>query len=461
MVFDRMGLRGIAHETITWDLVFRYALAAGRHLNIERAAIGRDTRTTGELFAHAATAGLLRAGLDVDLLGIVPTPALQQYVETRAIAGLQITASHNPPEYNGVKVIGTDGSVLPFETTRSLQETVKKNRDASDNTGVGTNDTAADDSSLEATGSSRRVEDANQAYVENLLGSIKHDDIQQKTLTVVLDPGNGAGGLTSPTLCRRLGCQVHTLSAQPDGTFPGRDPEPTPEALSALQEMVTTQDADLGIAHDGDADRTIFVDDEGSYVDGNAAFATLVAAEIEPDDTVVIPVNASQRVVDVVTHHGGDIAYTRIGNVHIIDRIRTLRSEGEVVAIAGEGNGGVIYPEHRLGRDGGYTAAKFLQLLTDRRASEVLEPHRGYHFERENVAYNDEEERKRIMERAAEWAASADGETTSIDGYRVNLDDKWVLVRPSGTEPYVRIYAESPSEQQTSSLLSTIKERIA
>lgn len=453
MAFDRMGIRGIAHESVTSELVCRYAEVAARHLAVERMVIGRDTRTTGELFVYAATVGLLRAGVDVDNIGIVPTPALQRYVEVRDIAGLQITASHNPPEYNGVKVVGTDGSVLKYETTRELQKAVQERGKSPDRNPDGGPD-------IGAVGSTRQVEGANQAYVESIVDSIDHTSIRQASPKVVVDTGNGAGGLTSPELFRRLGCRVQTLNAQPDGTFPGRAPEPTKEALSALRSLVTTQDANLGIAHDGDADRTIIIDETGRVVDGNVALAALVRAELGTGETMVTPVNASQSLVNTVGMADGDLVYTRIGNAHILDRIRELQADGVSVPIAGEGNGGVIYPEHRLGRDGGYTAAKFLQLIAHRQASTLLEPHRGYHFRRHNILYDDESEKKRILEAAEAWTATVDGDVTTIDGYRVDFDDGWILVRPSGTEPYIRVYAESESEQRTTSLISTVESEL-
>jgi phosphomannomutase/phosphoglucomutase len=440
-----MGIRGAANETVTAERVFELARAAATYWEADRIAVGRDTRTTSEMFDHLATAGVENVGVAVDRLGVVPTPALQHYVETRSIPGLQITASHNPPDHNGVKLIGRDGSVLEpsaVDAVASLAEA------------------GAPTAPPESTGHSRPVEGATDEYVESVVESVDSEAIGEAAPTVVVDPGNGAGALTSPTLFRRLGCRVYTLNAQPDGTFPGRNPEPVEDELTELLALVAASDADLGIAHDGDADRVVFVDETGEFVDGNAAFAALAAAELEAGDTVVTTCNASLRLRDVVAAAGGTVEYTPIGNTYVLSRTRELREQGISVPIAGEGNGGIVYPDHRLGRDGGYVAARFLESLADRPASELFEPHRGYSFERENVPYEDETEREAIMQRAEAWAASADGEETTLDGYRVDFEESWALVRPSGTEPYVRVYAEATSQRAAAELANSVRRRV-
>ncbi|MUV85692.1 phosphoglucosamine mutase [Natronomonas sp. CBA1123] len=445
MSFGRMGIRGVANRTVTAERVFELARAATAYWEADRVAIGRDTRTTGEMFDHVATAGAENVGATVDRLGVVPTPALQHYVETRSIPGLQITASHNPPDHNGVKLVGRDGSVLEPTAVEAVASLAEESVSAA---------------APESTGQSRTVESAADEYVESVVESVDRETIREAAPTVVVDPGNGAGALTSPALFRRLGCQVETLNAQPDGAFPGRDPEPVEDELTELLSFVASSDADLGIAHDGDADRVVFVDESGAFVDGNAAFAALAAAELDEGETVVTTCNASLRLRDVAEAAGGTVEYTPIGNTYVLSRTRELREAGVSVPIAGEGNGGIVYPAHRLGRDGGYVAARFLELLADRPASALLEPHRGYSFERENVPYDGESERAAIMERAEAWAASANGEETTLDGYRVDFEESWALVRPSGTEPYVRVYAEAKTPQEAAELANSVRRRV-
>ncbi|MFB6153519.1 MAG: phosphoglucosamine mutase, partial [Halodesulfurarchaeum sp.] len=308
------------------------------------------------------------------------------------------------------------------------------------------------------TGSDTTVDGARRKYVEQLLAAVDSESIAEADLTVALDPGHGAGALTSPAFFRRLGCRVVTVNAQPDGRFPGRLPEPVPENLGDLGRLVRSADADVGIAHDGDADRAIFFDETGDYIEGDATLAALAAAELEPGDTTVSAVNVSQRLVDVVDRVGASLELTPIGSTRIMTRIRELREEGASVPVAGEGNGGVIFPAYRMNRDGAYTAARFLQLVADRPASEVVAPYDGYQNVRINIEYGTEAERDALVEAAADRADAEDGDVTTIDGYRVDYGDAWVLARPSGTEPVMRIYAEAGSGDRARTLAEDFAE---
>jgi phosphomannomutase/phosphoglucomutase len=249
-----------------------------------------------------------------------------------------------------------------------------------------------------------------------------------------------------------LGCEVVTVNATPDGRFPGRQPEPVGSQLTSLSRLVRVSGADVGIAHDGDADRAVFVDETGEFIDGESSLAAFAAAGLSPGDTFVSAVNVSQRVVDAVDDAGADVELTPIGSTNIITRIRTLESEGATVPVAGEGNGGVFFPAFRLVRDGAYTGAKFLELVAERPASEVVAPFADYHTARVNLRYESERELSAMLDAAEAYAAAADVEPSTIDGYRLDYGDAWVLARPSGTEPVVRIYAEAREADRAESL---------
>jgi phosphomannomutase/phosphoglucomutase len=428
-LFGSSGVRGRALAELTPADVLEIAAAAGTVFGVDRAAVARDTRTTGRLFADSAAAGLAGVGCDVDRLGIVPTPALQAYCERAGVPGVMLTASHNPPEYNGLKLIGASGIELP----RDRLETVE--------TRIG----SAAPTDWAGAGATRTVEGAGREYREDVVAAVDREAIADAGLTVALDPGHGAGALTSPDLFRDLGCRVLTVNAQPDGRFPGRDPEPVPANLGDLRRLVRTTDADLGVAHDGDADRAIFVDERGESVEGDASFAALAAAELAPGDTVVSAVNASQRLVDVASEAGAEVHLTPIGSTNIITAIREIRAAGGRVPVAGEGNGGVLFPAYRIARDGGYTAARFCELLArdGRPASDLIAAYDDYHNVRENVGYDDPEERARLLDALEAVARGADADLDTTDGYRLDFGDAWVLARPSGTEPVVRVYAEA------------------
>jgi phosphomannomutase/phosphoglucomutase len=428
-VFGSSGTRGLANVQLTPSFVLDVSRGAGSVWRTSRVAVGRDTRVTGEMLANAATAGLESTGAAVDRLGVVPTPALQAYCEREGVPGVMITASHNPPEYNGVKLVGADGVELAVAALERVEEKVLTD--------------AYTAAAWDAVGADRDVETAGADYVTDLLASVDRAAIAAADLTVALDPGHGAGALTSPEFFRRLGCDVVTVNSQPDGTFPGRNPEPVAENLADLGRLVRAADADVGIAHDGDADRAIFFDERGEYVEGDATLAVLAEAALDEGDTTVSAVNVSQRLVDIVDRVGASLELTPIGSTRILTRIQELESEGKTVPVAGEGNGGVIFPPYRLARDGAYTGARFLELLADTSVSDLVEPYDAYHNVRVNIHYEDDVERDALLDAAERYALEADATCTTIDGYRLDHGDAWVLARPSGTEPVVRIYAES------------------
>jgi phosphomannomutase/phosphoglucomutase len=439
-VFGSSGVRGVALDELTPADTVELAQAAGavfRDRNA-RVAVGRDSRLTGELFVHAVASGLASVGCDVDCLGVVPTPSLQAYCEQAGVPGVMVTASHNPPEFNGIKLIGDNG----VELTRDTLERVESHLEAE--SAMTTWDKA---------GEIRSTEGANSAYREQLLEAVDRDRIAGAELTVALDPGHGAGSLTSPGLFRELGCTVKTINAQPDGRFPGRDPEPVQENLAELGRLVESAGADIGIAHDGDADRAIFFDETGAFVDGDAALAALTAPELDAGDTVVSAVNASQRLVDVTTDADASLRLTPIGSTHLITAIRELQAAGETVSIAGEGNGGIIYPSYRVARDGAYTAARLCELIVETPLSELIAPYDGYANVRRNISYDTDEEREAMIDAISAVAEEADATLDTTDGYRLDYGDAWVLARPSGTEPVIRVYAEARSQERAETLV--------
>ena len=452
-IFGSSGVRGVVGEEMTPEFVTRIARAAGATFRADGAdvvALGRDTRRTGPMLTDAAAAGLTAVGCDVRRLGVIPTPGLQAYCEAEGVPAMMITASHNPPAYNGVKLVGPDGC----ELSRAALERVEKRLLVANDT---TDAPVTDQVDWATVGEVERVDGARRRYVEELRRAVDRERIADADLTVALDPGHGAGALTSPDFFRELGCRVVTVNAQPDGHFPGRDPEPVAANLPALGDLVRATGADVGVAHDGDADRAVFFDEHGTYLEGDATLAALAAANLGPGDATVSAVNVSQRLVDVAEERGADLELTPIGSTHIVTRIRELRAEGRNVPVAGEGNGGVLFPPFRLARDGAYTAARFLELLADRSASEVVAPHGGYENVRLNLHYDDVDERAAMLAAAETHAADADAELTTIDGYRLDYGDAWVLARPSGTEPLVRVYAEARSRDRAETLAGALE----
>jgi len=445
-LFGSSGTRGVVGEKLTPELVRSVAAAAAAVWNAERIAVARDTRRSGGPLADVAAGTLAAAGADVDRLGILPTPGVAYHCEREGIPAVHVTASHNPPEYNGIKLLGTDGTELAVDAYERVEQRVV--------------DGDVPLAAWDDVGSSRRIDGVDDDYRGDLLGTVDREAVAAADLTVAVDPGHGAGSVVSPEFFREIGCTVHTVNADPDGCFPGRDPEPVPENLGALRRLVRATDADVGIAHDGDADRAIFVDERGEVIDGDSSFAALAAAAVGDGDVVVTAVNVSQRIVDAVAEAGAELDLTPIGSTHIVTRIQERRRAGDRVPVAGEGNGGVFFPEYRLTRDGAYVGAKFLELLADadRPASEVVSPYTDYHFVRENLTYDGDGERARLLDAAAAYARAADADLDTTDGYRLDYGDAWLLVRPSGTEPKVRIYAEAREAARAEGLAADLRE---
>ena len=447
-LFGSSGIRGVALRYLTPELVLDIAKAAGTTWDADRVAVARDTRTTGELFANAAASGLAAVGCDVDRLGVVPTPAVGQYCESAGVPCVLVTASHNPPEFNGIKLVGDDGVELSVDVLERIERRVL--------------DDDYDHTDWHGAGTTTRVEGVVDDYAAQLIDAVDREAIADAGLTVAVDPGHGAASTSSPRIYRELGCDVVTVNATSDGHFPGRESEPVPENLTALSRLVATGEADVGIAHDGDADRAVFVDESGAVIDGDTSFAALADAALNPGDAVVSAVNVSQRLVDVCADNDADLELTPIGATNIITRTRELYAEDVHVPIAGEGNGGVFFPPYRLSRDGAYIGAKFLELLAaaDGPASEVVAPYTDYHFVRVNVEYDDGDEREDMLSAARAYVETSAATPNTTDGYRLDYGDAWVLVRPSGTEPKIRIYAESADADRAERLAEEMRHAV-
>ncbi len=424
-LFGTNGVRGVVGELMTPELVLRIGQALGA-MRPGTIAVGRDSRSSGAMLVHALKAGLLASGCDVVDCGVLPTPALQFIVRNRFAAGAMITASHNPPEYNGVKVIEPDGTEMGDEQVIMLEGRLSAGEYAlADWRGLGDEKDGA--------GLVDQYLDGILAHFPPGAGS---------GMIVAIDPGSGAACQTTPHLLERLGATVHAINAAFDGTFPNRFPEPTPAGLAPLAALVRKTGAAFGIAHDGDADRAVFVDDRGRYVEENREFA-LIAHHVcrRRQGVIVTPVSTSQLIEDVASANGCTVRYTAVGSIYVARSMLGLIDQGIEVAFGGEGNGGLIYPDHQFCRDGGMTAAMMVALLaeTGRPLSELIDELPPYHF------ISEKKKSSRIDEIVpAVVAAFPDHSADLTDGVRIAKQKTWALVRQSGTEPIVRIMVEAP-----------------
>ena len=433
-LFGTNGIRGVVGKDLTPDLAVKVGRAIATVWGPATLAVGRDTRSSGPMLRGAVVSGLLASGAHVIDLGVLPTPALQYYVKERGLAGgVVVTASHNPPEWNGIKVVDEHGMEIPREVEEKIEGLVASGEFASPAwRDVGTVATAGDAADL---------------YMRGIAGKVDRAAIAKRAPHVVVDPGNGAACGTTPFLLRALGCRVTTINAQPDGAFPGRKPEPTAENLASLRSLVYALKADLGIAHDGDADRAAIVDERGEFIDGDRLLALLAGdAVARTPGLVVTPVSSSSCVEDVVRAAGGRVEYTRVGAPLVA---RAIYGKGAV--FGGEENGGMIFPGHLFARDGGMTAAKVVELLATRGRpfSELLAGVPRYHLSKASVPVPPDR-RDAVMARIRELAA--DRRVDATDGLKVYGDGGWVLLRPSGTEAIVRLYAEGKTPSQAEAM---------
>lgn len=440
-LFGTNGVRGIAGKDLTPELVFSIGKALGR-MRKGRIAVGRDTRTSGETLGKALKAGLLATGCDVDDCGILPTPALQYLVRDGYTAGAMITASHNPPEYNGVKIIEPDGTEMGDEETVQLEELIFG--------------PATPVTQWENVGREIQVPSLVDRYTE---GIIRHFPGKPgKGMTVVVDPGSGPACITTPKILEGLGCRVITINGVMDGTFPGRLPEPSAEGLKSLANLVISSGASFGVAHDGDADRAVFVDETGQFLEENAEFAIVVRNICRQKRGVIVtPVSSGQVVEETARREGSNVRYTPVGSIYVARTMRMLIENGEPVIFGGEGNGGLIFPDHQFCRDGGMTAAMMVALLaaSGKTISELARELPQRHIIKDKIVSDKGAE---ILAALPSYYPGCRIDTT--DGVKIFLKTAWVLVRASGTEPIIRIIIDAESPSAGTALFQDVKSRL-
>jgi phosphomannomutase/phosphoglucomutase len=425
-LFGTNGVRGIVNEDMNIELASNLGMAIGTYLAGGKVAIGTDTRTSKDMLKSAVISGLLSTGSSIVDLEVVPTPVLQYYVKCSvARHGVVITASHNPPRFNGIKCIDGDGTELSREEEEKLEtiyfgKTFKK-------------------VPWDMIGIVEQEVNAIEPYIKGVRKHIDAKAVMKAGPKVVLDCGNGAGSLVSPYLLERIGCKVVTLNAHPQGTFPGHESEPTPENLEDLIKATINFGADVGIAHDGDSDRTIFIDEKGNYLYGDRILA-LVAQEMLRENNggvIVTTVASSLALGDVTKDNKGEIIYTKVGSPIVARKMMEKNS-----IFGGEENGGLIFPKHQYCRDGGMAAAKVVEIIAKRgkTLSELIAELPKYQLYKTKVQCPHEKKEVALKE----FARSIEGmEIDETDGVKILMEGAWVLVRPSGTEPIYRIFAEA------------------
>jgi len=444
-LFGTFGVRRIANQELTPEFASKLAAAYGTLVK-RTVAVGGDPRTSTEMIKHSVIAGLLSSGCKVIDLGILPTPAVQFAVRNYYDGGVMITASHNPPKYNGLKFVDQDGIGIPEEMELKIEDMFfNENPDRVSWNGIG-----------EVFKNSGIINE----YIENVFNRVDSAIIKKANLKVIVDCGSGAACFTTPYLLRKLGCEVTTMNCQPDGFFPGRNPEPTAENLKELREVVKSTNADLGIAHDGDADRTICIDEKGDFIFGDKTFA-LVEKDMLIENgggTIVTTVATSAAIYDIAKEYGGEVIATRVGDLLVA---RELKDRNGL--FGGEENGGLIFPDFVYGRDAALSTAKIVEILSKegKPISELIEGLPKYCSAKLKVECPDDlktEVMKKIVD------ATYDYEVDTKDGVKILTDKGWVIIRPSGTEPIFRCFAEAENQKEAKKMaewgISLVKENL-
>jgi len=429
-MFGTNGIRGEANEYLNCELALKIGKAIVTVLGPGPIAIAMDTRISSDMIRSAVSAGLMSMGADVHNLGMVPTPALQYYVKTHkeVTGGVMITASHNPPEFNGIKCVSADGTECKPEEEAAIEDAYE---------------TDIKVKNWKDIGHETIVEGAGEAYIDAVVSKVDADLIRKAKLKVCLDCANGASVETSPLLLKKLGVEAVIINGEPDGMFPGHFSEPVEENLWELKERVVKESADLGFAHDGDADRCVFVSEKGKYMPGDYGLAILCCLEMRNGNgkkLVITPVSTSAMVQEAVEDLGGELVYTAVGSPVVARRIVADGSP-----IGGEDNGGIIFADHQYCRDGAMSAAKMIEAVARYGSLQAQVDALPKYFTIKAAAKCDNDKKAELVERIA--ARHSNERMDRTDGLKIIFDNGWVLLRPSGTEPKFRIYSESKDPQ--------------
>ena len=438
------GIRGRVGAALTPEVVARYAAAFGAWSianNPSRAiVVGRDSRVSGPMFHRIVLGTLQLVGCDVIDIGLTTTPGCQLAVEHHhAAGGLMLSASHNPIEWNALKCIGSSGLFLEASEGAAMRALVHTGTPHAQWDSIGA---VTEDSGVAA------------RHIETVL-AIPYIDvgaIRARRFKVALDCVRGAGATIMPALLERFGCEVFGLNMEPDGRFP-REPEPIPSNLREFEKFVSESGADIGFAVDPDVDRLALVSNEGRAVGEDYTLA--LAAKLvlrHRKGPIVTNLSTSLLVDDVAREAGVEAVRAPVGEVNVAVRMRELGAP-----IGGEGNGGVILPEVHLGRDAPIGAALLLQLLVEeaRPLSAIVAGLPRYVIVKDKL---DRPNASLDTVYAALRAAFPDATVDTQDGLRLAWSDRWVHVRPSGTEPIVRVIAEGPDEQAARELVRRSRE---
>lgn len=427
-LFGSSGVRGIVNKFLTPELSCKVGLAAASQINAKKAIIGRDTRASGLMLKEALISGLLSCGVDVKYVDIVPTPVLAYLTKKlEADIGFMLTASHNPAQYNGIKIFDKTSLSYSDKNQKKIENRIKKEK--------------YNLSDWQHIGKVTKL-DTDSIYLKMVKKRVK----LQKKWKIIVDPGCGATYSIGPRLLKNLGCKVTVLNAQPDGTFPARKSEPTKESLRNLAKVVKTLESDIGIAFDGDGDRVAFIDKNGKFVDFDRLLAAFTGHVLKRNGggTVVTNVETSMSFEKITKKFNGNIIRTRVGDVYLSEAIKKKKA-----IFGGEPCGAWIHPHFHYCPDGLLSGVLLLKALEEEEKTldEFMSKVPIFITLRESIFCSKQNKDKTITILKEEIINAFPEfiESSTVDGIRVSLVNGWILIRASGTEPFIRITVEGES----------------
>ena len=438
-LFGTNGVRGVFSEDFTLEFVNDLVMSLAAHFKQGKILVGYDGRHSSPIVAKVVSSALNYSGLDCYMAGLVPTPCLEYATKKLGYdGGLMITASHNPPQYNGIKPVASDGVETSREAERKIEQIFdEKNRNKTNIFG-------------------KSFEETNviSTYIDGIISLIDIDSIKAKKFKVCLDLGNGAQTVTAKKLCENLGCDVHAINEEINGDFPGRGSEPTPQNLDELSKLVVDTNSNFGIAFDGDGDRSIFCDETGKILTGDSSALLLCDYLLQqyPNSQVVTCLNSGNIIENIVEKTNSRVVRTKVGSVEV-----SRRMVNDDALVGYEENGGFMFGNHNHVRDGAMTLALMLDLLSKSQLdlSQNIKNLPPSFTTKTKIECSLEKSKIVISELLKEFPDS-----NTSDGIKIQVDkDNWVMIRPSGTEPIIRIYGESNSQQNLDSLISNFVEK--
>jgi phosphomannomutase len=435
LIISVSGIRGIVGSGLTPEPALRFAEALGTYLGGGRVVVSRDGRPSGEMLRHAVVAGLLGTGCRVDDIGICPTPTVGVAVRALGAAGaIQITASHNPAPWNGLKLFGADGAVLTAAEGRKVQAKFE----------LGPFTRAPWD----RVGRLNIPPDVQDDHLRKVLDQVSVAGIAAGRFRVFVDGNGGAGGPLVVRLLGELGCEVVAHNCEPDGVF-AHDPEPTPAHLADVAPWVQHNGCAVGLALDPDADRLALIDERGECLSEELTLALAVKYRLRQEKgPVVVNMSTSRAIEDLARQAGCPFTRTAVGEANVVAGMRTAGA-----VIGGEGNGGVIDPRVGWVRDPFIGLALILSLMAEegKPLSKLVAELPAYVMRKEKFAVPAERLAGALDAIRQKWPEAV---VNALDGLRLDGPDWWLHVRPSNTEPVVRVIAEAPAVEQVEELVS-------